>query len=90
MYCFEQSQVHVRVGLPNETVPEPVPAAKTTFWVTGWCSNRTMTLTGRGEEIVARLKSLEAAGVKQVAIQVVWPHGREMIEDFSREVIARY
>jgi alkanesulfonate monooxygenase SsuD/methylene tetrahydromethanopterin reductase-like flavin-dependent oxidoreductase (luciferase family) len=51
---------------------------------------RTMTLTGRGEEIVARLKALEAAGVKQVAIQVVHPHGREMIEDFSREVIAKY
>jgi len=51
---------------------------------------RTMTLTGRGEEIIARLKALEAAGVKQVAIQVVWPHGREMIEDFSREVIAKY
>jgi alkanesulfonate monooxygenase SsuD/methylene tetrahydromethanopterin reductase-like flavin-dependent oxidoreductase (luciferase family) len=51
---------------------------------------RTMTLTGRGEEIIARLKALEAAGVKQVAIQVVWPHGREMIEDFSRQVIARY
>jgi alkanesulfonate monooxygenase SsuD/methylene tetrahydromethanopterin reductase-like flavin-dependent oxidoreductase (luciferase family) len=51
---------------------------------------RSMTLTGRGEEIVARLKALEAAGVKQVAIQVVWPYGREMIDDFSREVIARY
>lgn len=51
---------------------------------------RTMTLTGRGEEIVARLKALEAAGVKQVAIQVVYPYGREMIEDFSREVIAKY
>jgi alkanesulfonate monooxygenase SsuD/methylene tetrahydromethanopterin reductase-like flavin-dependent oxidoreductase (luciferase family) len=51
---------------------------------------RTMTLTGRGEEVIGRLKELEAAGVKQVAIQVVWPHGREMIEDFSREVIARY
>ena len=51
---------------------------------------RTMTLTGRGAEIIARLKALEAAGVKQVAIQVVWPHGREMIEDFSREVIAKY
>jgi 5,10-methylenetetrahydromethanopterin reductase len=51
---------------------------------------KTMTLTGRGEEIVARLKALEAAGVKQVAIQVVYPHGREMIEDFSREVIAKY
>jgi alkanesulfonate monooxygenase SsuD/methylene tetrahydromethanopterin reductase-like flavin-dependent oxidoreductase (luciferase family) len=51
---------------------------------------RSVTLTGRGEEIIARLKALEGAGVKQVAIQVVWPHGREMIEDFSREVIARY
>jgi 5,10-methylenetetrahydromethanopterin reductase len=51
---------------------------------------RSMTLTGRGDEIIARLKALEAAGVQQVAIQVVWPHGREMIEDFSREVIARY
>ncbi|MBV8772126.1 MAG: LLM class flavin-dependent oxidoreductase [Deltaproteobacteria bacterium] len=51
---------------------------------------RSMTLTGRGEEIIARLRALEAAGVKQVAIQVVWPYGREMIEDFSREVIAKY
>ncbi len=51
---------------------------------------RTMTLTGRGEEVIARLKALEAAGLRQVAIQVVWPHGREMIEEFSREVIAKY
>jgi len=51
---------------------------------------RTLTLTGRGDQIIARIKALEAAGVTQVAIQVVYPHGREMIEDFSREVIARY
>ena len=51
---------------------------------------RALTLTGRGEEIIARVKALEAAGVKQVSIQVVYPHGREMIEDFSREVIAKY
>jgi 5,10-methylenetetrahydromethanopterin reductase len=51
---------------------------------------RSMTLTGRGDEIIARLKALEMAGVKQVAIQVVWPYGREMIEDFSRQVIAKY
>ncbi len=47
------------------------------------------TLTGRGEEIIARLKALEAEGLKQVAIQVV-NNGREMIEEFSREVIAKY
>ena len=50
----------------------------------------TMSLTGRGEEIRARIKALEAAGVQQIAIQIVPPFGREMIEDFSREVIAKY
>jgi len=48
-----------------------------------------MTLTGHGDEIIARIKALEAEGLKQVAIQVV-NNGREMIEDFSREVIAKY
>jgi hypothetical protein len=48
-----------------------------------------LTLTGRGEEIIARLKALEVEGLKQVAIQVV-NNGREMIEEFSREVIAKY
>jgi 5,10-methylenetetrahydromethanopterin reductase len=46
-------------------------------------------LTGSGEEIIARLKALEAAGVTQVALQVV-TDGREMIEEFSREVITKY
>ena len=50
---------------------------------------RGFSLTGTGEEIIARLKALEAVGLKQVAIQVV-NNGREMIEEFSREVMARY
>ena len=50
---------------------------------------RSFSLTGTGEEIIARLKALEAVGLKQVAIQVV-KNGREMIEEFSREVIAKY
>src|SRR5229473_561414 len=50
---------------------------------------RTVTLTGTGDEIIARLKALEAEGLKQIAIQVV-NNGREMIEEFSREVIAKY
>jgi alkanesulfonate monooxygenase SsuD/methylene tetrahydromethanopterin reductase-like flavin-dependent oxidoreductase (luciferase family) len=50
---------------------------------------RGFSLTGTGEEIIARLKALEAVGLKQVAIQVV-NNGREMIEEFSREVIAKY
>jgi 5,10-methylenetetrahydromethanopterin reductase len=50
---------------------------------------RGFSLTGTGEEVIARLKALEAAGLRQVAIQVV-NNGREMIEEFSREVIAKY
>jgi alkanesulfonate monooxygenase SsuD/methylene tetrahydromethanopterin reductase-like flavin-dependent oxidoreductase (luciferase family) len=50
---------------------------------------RGFSLTGSGEEIIARLKALEAVGLKQVAIQVV-NNGHEMIEEFSREVIAKY
>ena len=51
---------------------------------------RASTLTGTAEEIIARLKAMEAVGLRQVAIQVVYPQGREMIEEFSREVIAKY
>jgi hypothetical protein len=47
------------------------------------------TLTGRPEEIIARIRALEAEGLKQIAIQVV-TNGREMIEEFGREVIAKY
>ncbi len=47
------------------------------------------TLTGSGEKIISRLKALEAAGLKNIAIQVV-TNGRELIEEFSKEVIAKY
>jgi alkanesulfonate monooxygenase SsuD/methylene tetrahydromethanopterin reductase-like flavin-dependent oxidoreductase (luciferase family) len=50
---------------------------------------RATTLTGAADEIIAHLKALEAAGITQVAIQVV-TKGRETIEEFSREIIARY
>ena len=46
-------------------------------------------LIGSGEEIVAQLKALEQTGLRQIAVQVV-TNGRELIEEFSREVIARY
>ncbi len=50
---------------------------------------RGFSLTGTGEDIIARLKALEAVGLKQIAIQVV-NNGRQMIEEFSRQVIAKY
>ena len=46
-------------------------------------------LVGLGEDIVARLKASEEAGLRQVALQVV-TNGHEQIEEFSWEVIARY
>ena len=41
------------------------------------------------EDASASRSALEAAGITQVAIQVV-TKGREMIEEFSREIIAKY
>ena len=40
-------------------------------------------------EIMEDAKALEEAGLKQVALQVI-NNGKEMIEEFSREVIAKY
>jgi hypothetical protein len=40
---------------------------------------RTTTLSGRGEEIVALIKELEAEGATQISIQVTYPFAREMI-----------
>ena len=48
------------------------------------------TLTARGEEIIERLKAWEAVGVDDVQIQIVGNDGRELLEEFSREVIAKY
>ncbi len=47
------------------------------------------TLTGPAEEVRERIKALEEAGLKNIAVQVV-ANGRELIEEFSREVIAQY
>lgn len=47
------------------------------------------TLTGPAEEIVARLKALEAAGVDNLAIQCVAESAEELIQEFSRDVISK-
>ncbi len=48
-------------------------------------------LTGPAGEIIERIKAMEEAGLDSIAIQVVEnDNGREMIEEFSREVIAKY
>lgn len=47
------------------------------------------TLTGRGDEVRARVRQLADAGVDNLAVQVLPGQGRETIEEFAREVIAR-
>ena len=48
------------------------------------------TVTGHPEEIIEQLKAWEAIGVNDVSLQVIGDTGRELVEEFSREVIAKY
>lgn len=47
------------------------------------------TLTGHADEVLERVRALRDAGVDNLALQVVGETGREMIEEFSREIIGR-
>ena len=50
----------------------------------------TSTVTGSPEQVLEQLHAWEKAGVDDVALQVLGNTGREMIEEFSREIIAKY
>ena len=48
-------------------------------------------LTGPADELIDRLKEMEAAGLDSIAIQVVENgNAREMIEEISEKIIAKY
>lgn len=49
-----------------------------------------MSLTGTREEIIARLKQLEAAGLTQFVISPPWGYVEESIVEFARDIIAHY
>jgi alkanesulfonate monooxygenase SsuD/methylene tetrahydromethanopterin reductase-like flavin-dependent oxidoreductase (luciferase family) len=49
-----------------------------------------MSLTGTREDISARLKRLEAAGLTQFVISPPWGYVEESIVEFAREIIAHY
>ncbi len=49
-----------------------------------------MSLTGTREDIIARLKQLEAAGLTQVVISPPWGYVEESIVEFAQEIIAHY
>jgi len=46
-------------------------------------------LVGTPAQLLARIRELEAAGVRNLAVQLVGPERRELIEEFGREVISR-
>jgi len=48
-----------------------------------------ITLTGHADEVLERIRALRDAGVDNLALQVVGETGRELIEEFAREVIAK-
>lgn len=49
-----------------------------------------MSLTGAREEIIARLKQLEAVGLTQFVISPPWGYVEESIVEFAREIMAYY
>ncbi len=48
-----------------------------------------LTLTGDADEVRTRVRALADAGVDNLAVQVIPGTGRELIEEFGREVIGR-
>jgi 5,10-methylenetetrahydromethanopterin reductase len=48
-----------------------------------------LTLTGSADEVRARVRALAEAGVDNLALQVIPGHGRDLIEEFGREVVAK-
>jgi alkanesulfonate monooxygenase SsuD/methylene tetrahydromethanopterin reductase-like flavin-dependent oxidoreductase (luciferase family) len=51
---------------------------------------QTMSLTGTREEIIERIKQLEAVGLTQIVISPPWGYVEESIVEFAREIIAHY
>jgi 5,10-methylenetetrahydromethanopterin reductase len=48
-----------------------------------------LSLTGRADEIRKRCRELEAAGVDNIALQALPGMGRDLVEEFGRDVIAK-
>jgi alkanesulfonate monooxygenase SsuD/methylene tetrahydromethanopterin reductase-like flavin-dependent oxidoreductase (luciferase family) len=70
----EGHMIYLKRGEEAFVAPETFPA---------------MTMTGSPDEIVDRCRALAAAGVDNLALQAIPGLGRELIEEFGREVIAR-
>ncbi len=51
---------------------------------------RAMSLTGTRDEVIERLKQLEAEGLTQMVISPPWGYVEESIVEFAQEIIAQY
>ncbi len=49
-----------------------------------------MSLTGTRDEVIARIKQLEAAGLTQFVISPPWGYVEESIVEFAREIVGHY
>jgi hypothetical protein len=49
-----------------------------------------MSLTGTREDIIARLKQLEVAGLTQIVISPPWGYVEESLVEFAQEVRAHF
>lgn len=51
---------------------------------------KALSLTGTSEEVIARIKALEDAGLTQFVISPPWGYVEESIVEFAQEIIANY
>ncbi|MGA2409592.1 MAG: LLM class flavin-dependent oxidoreductase [Candidatus Binataceae bacterium] len=75
MKVHEGHMIYVKPGEEKYITPELI---------------RSFSLTASGEEIIARIKQLEAAGLQEISFSLPNDGVRERIEELSREIIARY
>ena len=70
----EGHMIYLKKGEEAFVVPELIPA---------------LSLTGDPDTVRGRVRELAAAGVDNLALQAIPGQGRELVEEFSRHVIAR-
>jgi 5,10-methylenetetrahydromethanopterin reductase len=75
MKVHEGHMIYVKPGEEQYITPELI---------------RSFSLTASGEEIIARIKQLEAAGLEEISFSLPNDGARERIEELSREIVARY
>lgn len=75
LMVHEGHMMHVNPGEERFLTPEVI---------------QSFSLTAPPEQIIEQIRALEAAGLNEVAFCVLNDHARSMIEELSREIVAKY